>query len=190
MKEYLIDDVPAELHDIIELAKKYGYEGMYGFYYYSRAVQILRDNGHTVEKNKNLKDENTKISESKACSFCKSKDVETEIDGNVSWLECKHCKASGPVTMLIYSKQNLNAELETIARDKWDNRPIEDELRERAEKAEARISKAVEMLELAQGDWYYVIWMQRPEWADKMREVIDMLLSTPQDATHEKESEK
>lgn len=51
MKQYLIDDMPASAEDIIDLAKKLGYEGMEGFYFTSQAAQVLRANGHTVEKN-------------------------------------------------------------------------------------------------------------------------------------------
>ena len=55
MKQYLIDDEPASANDIIRMARKYGYQGMEGFFFTSQAAQVLRDNGHTVSENNNFR---------------------------------------------------------------------------------------------------------------------------------------
>lgn len=49
MKEYLIDGEPVEWQEIIKRARQYGYDG--DFLQTSIAAGILRDNGHTVERN-------------------------------------------------------------------------------------------------------------------------------------------
>lgn len=49
-KEYLLDDVPVSYIELIKEAQKYGYGGT--FLQTSIAAKILRENGHTVEVNK------------------------------------------------------------------------------------------------------------------------------------------
>lgn len=52
MKQYLIDNQEADMNDIIEKAKGYGYSGdSYGVYFTSGAAKVLREHGHTVEEN-------------------------------------------------------------------------------------------------------------------------------------------
>jgi hypothetical protein len=51
IKPYRIDNEPADMHDIIDLAKTYGYAPYGNVYQTSVASGILRKNGHTVDNN-------------------------------------------------------------------------------------------------------------------------------------------
>ena len=50
-KPYLIDGEPADMDDIIDLAKKHGYEGYGIVFTTSAAARVLRENGYKVEEN-------------------------------------------------------------------------------------------------------------------------------------------
>lgn len=50
-KPYLIDNEPVDGDEIIEKAKKYGYEGDGGIFRTSIAAGILRKHGHIVSNN-------------------------------------------------------------------------------------------------------------------------------------------
>ena len=49
-KPYLIDNEPADMDDIIKLAKELGYEGFGGMFLTSQAAGVIRKHGHTVER--------------------------------------------------------------------------------------------------------------------------------------------
>ena len=55
MKPYLVDKQPADMDDVINKAKQYGYkEDAWGVLYVSRAAAILRKHGHKVENNNSI----------------------------------------------------------------------------------------------------------------------------------------
>lgn len=54
-KSYHIDNVPADMKDIIDLAKQYGYDGDGGIYRTSVAAGVLRKHNHVVGNASDIK---------------------------------------------------------------------------------------------------------------------------------------
>lgn len=79
----------------------------------------------------------------KPCPFCGSDDVHIESKNLFYWVECYQCGATGQEARLRDETVNV-AQGEERATNNWNTRPIEDELRSRAEKAEAMIDKLVD----------------------------------------------
>ena len=75
------------------------------------------------------------MSKLKACPFCGSELINIERDGGFLWMECTNCHATGKVHLFLSDTGNAD----NIVVNDWNTRPLEDELRERAEKAEAII---------------------------------------------------
>lgn len=73
--------------------------------------------------------------ELKPCPFCKSVDVCIEVDGNFALGKCNNCGATSAIFRLDTSFDPLQRI--AGARMKWNERPIEDELRKRAEAAKS-----------------------------------------------------
>ncbi len=87
---------------------------------------------------------NKETVELKPCPFCGGK-AEIEVDGMFRWVECKneHCGASGKVFSFLVDAGNAN----NIVANNWNIRPIEDALRDRAEKAERELADVQEISE-------------------------------------------
>jgi len=51
MKEYMIDGEPIDWSSLIKVAKEEGYYSDSGIYQTSEAANLLRKNGHVVERN-------------------------------------------------------------------------------------------------------------------------------------------
>lgn len=57
-KQYMIDNEPVSADELIKRAKDIGYDGdAYGVFYTSGSARVLREHGHTVEKNPDYKKE-------------------------------------------------------------------------------------------------------------------------------------
>lgn len=68
----------------------------------------------------------------KPCPWCGSAEISTDNDGEVEWLRCDNCHATGP-----FSADDAAADLSIEAA--WNKRPVEDALRERVKVLEGAL---------------------------------------------------